>query len=321
MDRIQVLMSTYNGEKYLREQIDSILEQDCEKKKKAKVQLLVRDDGSKDGTQQILEEYAQRYPDTVRWYQGENVGVIKSFFDLVMQSDDEAKYYAFADQDDFWMSDKLGSGIIALEKMQEERKPNLYCCRPLLVDEKLEEIPMDEKRFQVHVAFENALIENVVVGCTMVMNQSLRDMVKENCPNEIMMHDRWFYMLATCFGQIYYDKTPHIKYRQHGNNQVGMDMSLVKEFRERVTKVKQKSQAISAQVKEFQKIYGVVLKEEAFCIEKEEAVRHLMLVNDYVESLNSFAKRCKLISSGRLYRQRKMDNLFFKILFLLGFFS
>lgn len=75
-------MSTYNGKDYLREQIDSILSQDCEEKADVKLKLLIRDDGSKDGTQEILRKYAAKYPDQVSWYQGENIGVIKSFLIL-----------------------------------------------------------------------------------------------------------------------------------------------------------------------------------------------------------------------------------------------
>ena len=104
-------MSTYNGKDYLREQIDSILSQDCEEKADVKLKLLIRDDGSKDGTQEILRKYAAKYPDQVNWYQGENIGVIKSFFDLIEKSDEKADYYAFSDQDDYWHKEKLRAGI------------------------------------------------------------------------------------------------------------------------------------------------------------------------------------------------------------------
>lgn len=76
---IQVLMSTYNGKDYLREQIDSILAQNCKEQMGVSLKLFIRDDGSKDGTQKILDEYAEKYPDRISWYQGENIGVIKSF--------------------------------------------------------------------------------------------------------------------------------------------------------------------------------------------------------------------------------------------------
>ena len=78
MKTLQILMSTYNGAEYIREQLDSLLEQDCEKYAKASFQIQIRDDGSVDGTQDILEEYAVRYPGKLRWYQGENVGVIRT---------------------------------------------------------------------------------------------------------------------------------------------------------------------------------------------------------------------------------------------------
>ena len=111
-------MSTYNGEKYLREQIDSILEQDCERFGKAEIKLLVRDDGSKDTTLDILKEYADNYPDKIQYYQGENAGVIKSFFELIQKADDTADYYALADQDDYWMPGKLSAGIDKIEDMR-----------------------------------------------------------------------------------------------------------------------------------------------------------------------------------------------------------
>ena len=103
MSTIQVLMSAYNGEKYIGEQIDSILAQDCGNKGLADVKLLIRDDGSSDSTRDILEQYVVNYPSQVSWYHGDNKGVIKSFFDLLDKSVDEAAYYAFADQDDYWM--------------------------------------------------------------------------------------------------------------------------------------------------------------------------------------------------------------------------
>ena len=108
---IQVLMSTYNGKDYLREQIDSILAQNCKEQMGVSLKLFIRDDGSKDGTQKILDEYAEKYPDKISWYQGENIGVIKSFFELIEKSDEKVEYYAFSDQDDYWHKEKLSAGI------------------------------------------------------------------------------------------------------------------------------------------------------------------------------------------------------------------
>ena len=108
MEKILVMMSTYNGEKYIREQIDSILHQ-----KDVKVDIVVRDDGSKDNTQNILKNYSSKYKN-IKWSQGDNVGPCKSFLELLYSSG-EYEYYAFADQDDYWYPNKLKA---ATEKMK-----------------------------------------------------------------------------------------------------------------------------------------------------------------------------------------------------------
>lgn len=322
MKKLQVLMSTYNGSEYLSEQIDSILEQDCERLGLANIQLFIRDDGSKDGTQEILENYARKYPEKIKWYQGKNKGVIDSFFELLTNSDEEADYFAFSDQDDYWMSDKLSSGIKILEQMDYDNKPHLYCCRPKLVDENLKELDSVIKRPPMRPSFENALIENIVVGCTMILNKTLRSMVKKDCPEFTIMHDRWFYLVATCFGQIYYDETSHICYRQHGGNVVGMDVSPIKEFKVRVKVFRKKSHNISRQAAEFWHIYGdIASKEEKnLPFSTREAVKHLQLVKELLDSRKSFAKRLKLVKGKKLYRQRRGDDRVFKLLLLMGLF-
>ena len=99
MEKIQVLMSTYNGEKYLKEQIESILNQE-----KVEVNILIRDDGSCDKTLKIIKELSKN--PKISYYEGKNIGPAKSFMDLVNKSGDKFNYYAFADQDDIWMPNK-----------------------------------------------------------------------------------------------------------------------------------------------------------------------------------------------------------------------
>ena len=210
-------MSTYNGKDYLREQIDSILAQNCKEKMGVDLKLFIRDDGSKDGTQKILDEYAEKYPDKISWYQGENIGVIKSFFELIEKSDVKAEYYAFSDQDDYWHKEKLSAGIEQIKSMTNDdvKEPLLYCCSQLLVDENLKEIDNTMTRKEKRASFENAVVENIVTGCTIVMNKTLRDMAKAYPPKFTVMHDWWFYLLASCYGKIYYDKN-HICNRKQG---------------------------------------------------------------------------------------------------------
>lgn len=308
MKKIQVLMSTYNGEKYLREQIDSIMMQDCERKGVAKLCLLIRDDGSKDSTREILAEYASRYPEQISWYQGENKGVIGSFFDLIKQSDDGADYYALADQDDYWLESKLRVGIEALEALPSGKKPCLYCCKTKPVDEKLRELKSQIKRPAMRPGFANALVENIVPGCTTVMNSVLRNMVKKNSPKYTVMHDWWLYLVASCFGRVVYDEASYIYYRQHGGNQVGSSLSKWRELVDRIQQFQKKRRMVSYQLEEFVRIYG------------ENKSSRLVLAQELLASRKSFRRRWKLVRSGIIYRQRKNDDRIFKLILLLGGF-
>lgn len=322
MKTIQVLMSTYNGEKYIKEQVDSILAQDCWEHLDVKPCLLVRDDGSSDATQKILEKYAKQFPEQVCWYQGENIGVIDSFFDLVLHSDESANYYALADQDDYWKPEKLRRGIEAIDKMHNKAAPQLYCCRPQLVDEALQPLVSEIKRPPMRPSFRNALVENIVTGCTIVMNRVLRDMVKENPPRFTVMHDWWFYLVSSCYGEVYYDETSYICYRQHGGNAVGTNVSRWKEFKDRVRRFKGNRRNISNQLLEFLRIYedrdGA--EDKVSCFDEQKAAECLALARRLVDSRGSLWRRICLVTSGVIYRQRKGDDRIFRLILLSGSF-
>lgn len=211
MQKVQVLMSTYNGEKYLKGQIDSILSQED-----VEVNLLIRDDGSTDKTISILENITKQN-ENVRYYIGENIGSAKSFMDLVNQSK-EADYYAFADQDDIWNSKKI---ISAIEKIENDRnKPSLYISALEVVDEKLSTIEI--KKVSGNFCFEGEIAKNFATGCTMVFNKKLCDIIKIYSPSYIIMHDSW--ITRVCYaigGNVFIDENTYIKYRQHENNVVG----------------------------------------------------------------------------------------------------
>lgn len=320
MKKIQILMSTYNGARYLAEQLDSILEQDCERIGLAVWKLLIRDDGSEDGTQEILKEYAGKYPEKIQWIQGENCGVIQSFFKLLQAAEEDMDYYALADQDDYWMPEKLSCGIGALEGVTDGI-PKLYCCRPKLVDAALQELPIEIRRPPVRQSFENALLENVVTGCTVVMNKSLRDIVIVRLPEFTMMHDRWLYLTAACFGTVLYDETPHICYRQHGGNVVGTNSNRLAEFKERLSHFHKKKHDITRQTAEFLRVYGDLSGEELQEYRGNKKVaEYLKLAKELVKGRKSFWTRIWLVASRKLYRQRKGDNLVFQLLLLLGIY-
>lgn len=323
---IQILMSTYNGEEYLREQIESILQQDCEEKTGTKIKLFIRDDGSKDGTQKIIKEYAVKYPEIVEWYQGRNIGVIRSFFELIEKSDDNAEYYAFADQDDYWHKDKLSLGINQIENMLRKEKGNipiLYCCSPLLVDENLNEIDNEMTRKTKRAQFENAVVENIVTGCTIVMNKNLRSMVKAHTPEFTVMHDWWFYLIASCYGKVYYDKGQHISYRQHGTNTVGYNTSKIKELKDRLKRFKGNRNNITKQLTELIRIHMLYIKEEPdnSVLQNEEVKRKIGIARNLVKynrKLRYMPVRARIIRENGIFRQRKADNMIFKLILLSG---
>lgn len=211
MYKVQVLMSTYNGEKYLKEQIESILNQE-----EVELYILIRDDGSSDKTLEILQELAKKY-NNISYYSGENLGPAKSFMDLVKKAK-EADYYAFADQDDVWEPKKI---ISAVKKLQDkESKPSLYMSALKVVNENLNEIEL--KKTTGNFTFEGEMIKNFATGCTQVFNKKLCDYIKKYTPKYIIMHDSW--ITRVCYaigGNVIIDDNSYIKYRQHSNNVVG----------------------------------------------------------------------------------------------------
>ncbi len=218
MDKVAVLMSTYNGEKYLNEQIDSILAQDG-----VDVILYIRDDGSSDRTAEIIKDYCNRY-NNINFAQGENLGVGNSFMQLVYDSGDEHDYYAFADQDDIWLSEKIK---MAVEKIKVNKRYSLYCSNQTLTDKKGIEIGMRYSKI-INPSYLQILCNNGVTGCTMVWNKALQYLLLEDKrrPSKELLkkriHDVWVAMVASVAGQIYYDERSFILYRQHENNVVGV---------------------------------------------------------------------------------------------------
>lgn len=209
MNSVTVLMSTYNGEKYLVEQLESVLGQ-----KDVELSILVRDDGSTDNTKGILQQYQEK--GLLKWYSGQNLRSAKSFLDLVYTASG-TDYYAFCDQDDVWNEDKLCRAIGALEKQGDAKLPRLYCSNYQLVDAELNNLP--DNGHVSTTTFEAALVSSCCTGCTCVFNNALRLVLKEGAPNVIVMHDDWVHKVCLAVGgTVVYDEYRSLKYRQHGGN-------------------------------------------------------------------------------------------------------
>ena len=220
---VLVLMSTYNGGRFLKEQIDSILSQQG-----VDVRLLVRDDGSKDDTCSILYEYASAHQN-IKWQACENIGFVKSFSALVrMTLDDEcglwskeyggglADYYAFADQDDIWMPEKLVTACSVLSS-KDASKPNLFTSNSMQVDVEGNELELFHKGPEPRFRKGNVLVFGTEQGCSMVFNRKAIELYSE-CEPQLTWHDRWLYHICYFLGSVTYDHQPLFYYRRHENN-------------------------------------------------------------------------------------------------------
>lgn len=213
---VGILLSTYNGEKYLPQLITSILKQTY-----TNWRLYIRDDGSSDNTVNIIKDFVSK-DSRVEFFNCdkiENLGVVHSFFNLL--EDVDADFYMFSDQDDYWLPDKVEKTVDRMLSLEYKKIPICVYTNLKVVDKDLQgnELLLS-KAWQ---GFQELLFTNNVYGCTMMINQRVKDLVKFSQLNyeNIFMHDWWLTLIAAAFGKVSYINEPTILYRQHGDNQVG----------------------------------------------------------------------------------------------------
>lgn len=215
--RLAILLCTYQGARFLPQQLDSITAQTY-----AGWKLWASDDGSTDGTVGILEAYRARWGgDRLSIRKGPAQGFRANFLALACDAFIEADYYAYCDQDDLWDADKLAVALQWLAAVPRET-PALYCARTRLIDADNRTIGLSAL-FSRPFAFANALVQSGAGGNTMVFNAAARALLVEaGADVAVQTHDWWTYMLVSgCGGRVYYDYTPRVGYRQHGSNLVG----------------------------------------------------------------------------------------------------
>lgn len=211
MYTVLIVMSTYNGEKFIQEQIDSILTQ-----KFVKVVLKIRDDGSTDSTPEIIRKNAVIH-DNILFDLGNNVGFQRSFFETLISTPDLYDYYAFSDQDDVWEPEKLYHAISRLE--QESRDVKLYSSGLKVVDQDLKFL-YDNVFNGLRISFGSALTRQRLAGCTMVFSKDLFHLCQKFKITERMgnlfSHDAVvYYVCLVCGGTIAFEPKGEIKFRRH----------------------------------------------------------------------------------------------------------
>lgn len=239
---IEVLMAVYNGEKFIREQIHSILNQTD-----PDVKIIIRDNASEDSTIKIVEECIHSHPDRIKLIRSaKNVGVIGNFAALMEQS--KADYVMFSDADDVWKKDKIEktfAKLKAIEKIHGSKKSILIHTDLTVVNRELQTIHESFWKYsnlnvtQKGHLLNRLLIQNVVTGCTVMVNRALLNLALP-IPDHIVMHDWWLGLVASAFGSIDTVNAPTILYRQHGGNDTGAKKYGVISYLKRVLNRSQK---------------------------------------------------------------------------------
>lgn len=230
-ETVEVLLATFNGESFLREQIDSILKQDY-----PDLRVLARDDGSSDGTVDILNEYQKRFPDRFQLLPTDRpTGSAKWNFLKLMQAS-RANYVSFCDQDDVWLPDKVSSSINAMRELESKwgrSIPFLVFTDLQLVDSNLRVLHRSFWEFMsidpsdVH-RLNRLLMVWVVTGCTSMVNRPLVELA-QRMPDEAAMHDLWIGLIAATMGKSTFIRKQTVFYRQHGKNVLGTGRDLSEE--------------------------------------------------------------------------------------------
>ena len=228
--KIEILMATYNGEKYIREQINSIISQTY-----SNWTLLIRDDGSKDDTVKIIREYEKK-DKRIKLLEDNkgNLGFVKNFEELLKNSSEE--FIMFSDQDDYWLEEKIEKYILELKKLGNEKffKPLLIHSNSFVCNDKLK---IQKKEFiDSEIAIKNNknsyFFAYFVQGSTVLIN---REIIKIGLPfsKNVKLHDRYFHLLSEFFGKRIFIKESLMKYRQHENNEIGAKGSIIKKIMEK----------------------------------------------------------------------------------------
>lgn len=220
---VAILMSTKNGERFLAEQLDSL-----EAQLHQHWVLYVSDDGSTDRTLSILKEYQAKWPaGKMIIRDGPQQGFCFNFLSIACDPGIKADYYAFCDQDDVWLATKLVVALQNITENQEEGVPYVYCGRTSYVNENLKKIGCSPL-FSFPRTFRNALIQSIAGGNTMVFNQGAKNALEKVGVVQHPSHDWWLYQLVTGVGgEVFYDPTPQVLYRQHKNALVGGNNSFM----------------------------------------------------------------------------------------------
>ena len=305
MHSVNIILASYNGSKYIKEQLDSLMNSSYRD-----FRVFVCDDCSTDDTCDIVEEYVEAYPGKVFLNRNErNMGSTLSFLTNLKRVSEAspANYYMFCDQDDVWLSDKISLAVRQMRRIEARRGavlPVLVFNDAIIVDDDLNFISRSfyrTNKLKVRKnKFSRMLIENKCIGCTTMMNDALVRLLDETGP-EIRYHDWWMALIASAFGVVRYNRTPVILYRQHGDNQVGQS-SFAAYTKDRASSKEDTRERLRKTYDQAELFYGIY----ADMLPKNKR-RHL---ESFIRLKNAgFIKRRLIILKNRFFKSGFLRNV------------
>ncbi|WP_294349353.1 glycosyltransferase [uncultured Clostridium sp.] len=302
--KIVILLSTYNGEKYIDKQLESIYKQNIN----AQLLLYVRDDGSSDKTVEKVNKWKDRI--NIRWADSsKNLRSAKSFWYL-LENAPEADFYAFCDQDDFWYKDKLDKAVKTIKNIKQDDTSILYFSNSRMVDENLQPINATTYPGIPILRVSAQLVCGTCQGSTMVMNFKCRQMLLDKKIENLVMHDLTSILYTIINGRVIYDEQPYLDYRQHENNvESNINKSLFAHVKQVYGRWIKNKHLMSNQAAEILEKCGELLNEydRDFC-------------KNVVVYRKSFAAKRYLLSNASSYSNGKSAIRSFKIRILLNLF-
>ena len=307
-DRVLVMLSSYNGEKHIREQIESIFCQDGD----FDVTLQIRDDGSSDATTSIVEALQEEYPGRIQLNKGSHVGVNESFFELLEQAG-EYDFYAISDQDDIWLPHKLSTAVQCIRDVEDsDTVPVLFSSVSLLIRD--DRVPFGQTReLRRPITMRNAVLQNMCSGHKQVFNRPLLELIRmrdDTGWSDLYAYDLWIENVAALYGQIRFVNQPCVLYRQHAGNVFGTRKSRAgRLFLEMKRTLRGAGKKNIRQLKKFLLIHGEELKTQGLYDS----------LKDFTEATGFFA-RLRALREGAYYRQDRAETVMIYLLYLLGLY-
>ncbi len=296
--KVAILLASYNGEKYIAQQLQSIMDQTYQN-----FMCYVRDDGSSDRTVEIVKTFVEKKPDhfTLVSTRSNSHGSKYNFYELIQYYKRfcNEEYVMFSDQDDLWRADKVGEEV---ERIEGSSCPTLVFCGQEIVNEDLTTVQTSiHAKVKDYNKYPNSLsYRNVAAGCTICINRELLlRAFADITPDKFVMHDWWLMLVAAYLGKIIYIDKPLMQYRQHGNNVLGADnnnyigkaQKYLKNFRRSIHDRKTQAELCQTQMRKLRSLapHDTRLLNYFSIMSKPPIVRkHELVKNSYIETDNLF---------------------------------